>query len=225
MSIFDSPRAWAIAGVFGIVAGLAQPASAVQYTFECITFNSASNCSDGEAQLFMDVTENAGDATKVDFLFTNVGSEDMSITDIYFDDMAGLFTDAAMVFTASSGVSFSEGARPRDLPGGNTIGFSADRAADSDSPVQPNGVNPGESLTITLMLAMMNTFQDVIDALALGGQDGGVDGSLRVGLHVQGFGDGGSESFVSVPVPASLGLFLSALVGMGLLGRRRRSLA
>ena len=50
------------------------------------------------------------------------------------------------------------------------------------------------------------------------------DGRLRIGLHVQGFGNGGSESFVNnpVPVPAAVWLFGSGLIGLVGVARRKR---
>ena len=57
------------------------------------------------------------------------------------------------------------------------------------APAQPNGVNPGESLGIVFDLIGGQAFADTIAALA--------DGGLRIGIHVQGFEDGGSESFVN----------------------------
>ena len=46
---------------------------------------------------------------------------------------------------------------------------------------------------------------------------------LRIGIHVQGFASGGSESFVNHVPDASIMLLLGpALLSLGLLGRRRR---
>jgi hypothetical protein len=86
-----------------------------------------------------------------------------------------------------------------------------------------NGVNPGEWLTIIWNLVAGTSFSDVIAALNLGGDQAG---SLRVGIHVQGFSNGGSESFVNstpapVPVPAA-GLLLAGALGALALSRRRK---
>ena len=85
--------------------------------------------------------------------------------------------------------------------------------ADSDPPAQPNGVNPGEFLTIIFNLINGQTFADVINELDTADE-------LRIGIHVQGFANGGSESFVNVPAPGALGV--SALAGLVALRRRRR---
>ena len=89
-------------------------------------------------------------------------------------------------------------------------------SADSDPPVQPNGVNPGESLGITFNLAGGGTFDDVLAELG--------DGTLRVGIHVQAFDTGGSESFVNSPIPEphAVALFAIGALLVGTSIRRRQ---
>jgi hypothetical protein len=175
----------------------------------------------GEAQLFVEVSKLS--ANQVLFAFTNTGPEACSITDIYFDD--GALLGIAFIDDSCYGVSFSQYATPHNLPGGNnlsppfqtTAGFSAD----SDPPVQPNGINPNEWLGISFDLKSGETYDDVISNLA--------SGELRIGIHVQGFYSGwcgysDSESFVNngvVPEPATVTL-LSAGFGIVTLLRKRR---
>jgi hypothetical protein len=185
------------------------PASAVTFGFDCISNNLAGDCTIGEAQLSVDVTDPG--SGRIDFTFRNVGAGASSIGDVYWDDSGVL--DAIFAISGSPNVDFSEGASPGNLPAGNNASppFSADFAADSNPPTQPNGVGPGEFLTVTFELGGV-TFADAIQALN--------NGSMRVGIHVQGFASGGSESFV-IPEPGTF-----ALVGSGLLAlaiRRRRS--
>lgn len=210
-------RLAALTVVLALGGLLATPASATTYSFDSITNSIAGDVAIGEAQLFVEVKAAAGG--QVDFRFFNTGPGASSIADVYFDD-GSLLAIATIINMA--GVDFSQGASPGNLPAGNnanpdfeaTAGF----LADSNPPVQPNGVNPGEELTIRFTLQGGQTLADVLAELA--------SGELRIGIHVQGFLTGGSESFVNngprVPEPGSL-----LLVGLGLAGltfvRRRKA--
>ncbi len=168
----------------------------------------------GEAQLFMGVSDTGSDTL---FTFTNTGPFACSITDVYFSG-GGILSSITGIDNSDPGVLFSEGAAPGNLPGGNAVvpPFTSVLSADSDEPVMTNGVNPGESLGIAFDLVSGYLYTDVIDSLC--------DGSLRVGLHVQGYEDGGSESFTNnIPAPGACGM---AAIGIGIVNwlRRRRTL-
>jgi hypothetical protein len=192
----------------------------VTLSFNCITNNLVGNCDIGENQLTVDVSD-AGSNTVL-FEFFNTGSERSTIAEIYFDNGSSLFEVASIDKAGkvpSQGVSFSVGATPPNLPGGNGISFSADFSMQADNPAPQWGVNLGESVGITFALASGQTFADVIDELTTG--------HLRMGLHVINFDDGfddGSESFVNnpVPIPAAVWLFGSGLLGLVGIARRRR---
>ena len=158
------------------------------YSFVNITNNNAGDAAIGEAQLFVELFDLT---TQVEFYFTNTGTEDSSITDVYFDN--GSLLGIASIDNTSTGVSFTQLASPPDLPGGETVSppfdVTAGFSADSDPPAQPNGVNPSEYLGIIFDLQVGGSFQDVLDELA--------SGELRIGIHVQGFSSGGSESFIN----------------------------
>jgi hypothetical protein len=195
----------------GLLAAAALSAQAQDYSFSCITGNQAADCATGTAQFSLAVSDMG---SMVNFTFSNAGPQPSSITDIYFD-----WTNAAYALTpgtisdSGAGVSFSWGSSPGDLPGGESIHFSADLAADSDKPTQTMGVNPGEWLNIAF-----TSDADLIQGLN--------SGYLRVGIHTQGYIGGGSESLVisPVPEPQTYAMLLAGLVLLGFEGRRRKKL-
>lgn len=183
-------------------------------------YNIENNTVDISDQLSVDVNDTESGIT---FTFFNDVGITSSVTDIYFDEgSSDLFS--GFTITDSSGALFSptdvtdSAATPSNLPGGSAVGFSADYSADSDgNPV--NGLDTDTDYVTFLASAGTDftSFDDVIAALNTG--------DARIGLHIQAFADGESDSYISVnpvPVPAAGILFATALFATGLIGRRKK---
>lgn len=172
------------------------------FGFYNITNNDPGDAAIGEAQLFVDVSDDYAD--QVLFTFRNTGPYASAISEVYFDD--GTLFDIANIINNPPDVLFVQDASPPELPGANlidppfetTLGF----LAESEPPPSQTGVNPGEEVGILFDLHAGGTYQDVVNEL--------YSGTLRIGVHVIGFDCGGSESFVNVPEPATI-----ALLGFG----------
>ena len=201
-----------------VVGGLflASTARAELFGFQNITANNVADAAIGEAQLSVDLT--AFGANQVQFRFLNSGPLASSITDVYFDAPDPSALDGiSSIDDSFAGVSFSLGAAPGNLPGANNASppfvTSPGLSADSDPAAQPNGVNPGEELGIIFDLDAGKSFADVLGEMT--------SGALRVGIHVQGFASGGSESFVTTTTPVPSAAMLG-VIGLGTVGWVRR---
>jgi hypothetical protein len=204
----------------------------------------------GESQFKMLVTYDSADAHAITFEFKNtpLSGAPSSITAIYFYD-GTLFEGATATFSyPTPGVTFkTDNVTPGQLPGiGNYFGvnnnpngplptylvFSADSAPQgAESGSSPNGINPGEALRITFS-NLPYTADGILAALGLANPAGKPfnTGSLVVGLIAQSVGENNlSFDYVdnptatfSIPVPPTVWLLGSGLVGLGLLGWRRK---
>lgn len=193
---------------------LVSNANAITFNFGCITDNDPSNtaCLIAESQMTLDVGLLDGQAL---FTFSNTGSSDAFIADIYFmyDAIDYLSFDSIL---NESGVSFSEGARPKHLPAYHGLPrFSADADRNGSG---KSGIDLDESLSILFDLNGA-VFGDVFNAMNTG--------DLIVGLHVQGVGLNNqySESLINtsaVPVPGAIWLFGSGLLTLAGLIKRRK---
>ncbi len=191
----------------GLVVGLPASSSQAEIIYLDIFTDNGDFADDSRVVLFVEVTEDSGQAR---FELYNGSSVNSTIAEIYFDDSGGVLSEIADI--VGPGTSFSEEGSPPNLPAGNDLSpvfqKSPDFMVNADNPAPTNGVNPGEYVAILFDLDG-NSVSDVIDDL--------VDGTLRIGVHVIAFSDGSSESAVT-PEPATVGLILG---GSLLLLRRR----
>lgn len=204
-------------GLFLIWTGSAN--SAVFYSFECGTNNSAANCSQSEAYLGLAVEDTVLGAS---FTLTNSGPKISHIKKVWIDDDYGILDILSRPGTSplySDGVKFSAFSESTRNIG--ALGFQAEgeaRKIRAAANGVTSGVPPGkeEWLTYDFALNGANTFDMLIAALNAG--------TFNVGVHVGSYYDGGSEklSISPIPVPAAFWLFGTALIGFIGLSRRTK---
>ncbi len=176
----------------------------VIYSFDCITYNSTASAFVGESQLTMELSATDDG---VQFTFRNDGPNPAIIAQIYFYD--GVLLDLSFIDDACDGVEMVTGANPGHLPGfvsppGNPLVVYEAVGFDPRGGGVGNGVGRGQWVTIHWTLLEGHDLDSLVANIA--------SGEVVVGVHVQGFDDGTSESFVTlVPEPATLLLGLGSL--------------
>ena len=192
-------------------------AHAVSFRYDLVIFTNNGLYNDDPGVDFYFLLSEDGGLPK--FEFHNESTIDNVITQVYFD---GSVLSGISIISQSSGVMFSAGASPSNLPAGNelTPSFSADFSAGAEPPPAFKGINNSltEWLAITMNMPSGITFDDVRDALGTA--------DLRVGVHLQGFGDDSSESAINDPreeiIPEPSVMSLLGLAGLGMLWRKKK---
>lgn len=193
----------------------------------CVSQNVAANCTIGIAQLSLTVADLG--SSMVRLTIANAGADFNSAEAVYFDDNNNLLDESTVVLSSVSvnGVSFVAGNSAANLPAGNnaTPAFDSNFNFQATPPPAQDGVNPGESLSLTFSNANFAAIQADL-----------ADGDLRVGVHLISIGvNNQSESFIlmpgdgggggggggQVPEPSTLLLLGSGLAAVVAWGRKR----
>ena len=176
----------------------------------------------------LDIAENFSGALsvskgKVLFTISNIGTTTSFIRQIYWefepDDLltaGGFSADDSEGIPELGDVNFAWDSPINNPPQGNIINFIADLEARADMGGSgKQGVDAGE----TAAFLFDGDFNEVLAALN--------EGSLRIGLHVQGIEPtDGSDSYVNTPPapvhePAAMLLLGTGLIGLAGYGRRK----
>ncbi|MHC4976568.1 MAG: hypothetical protein ACYTF7_08175 [Planctomycetota bacterium] len=197
---------------------VASQTHAAMVGLEPVSMNNEINAQTAAAQIGFDFLDLGADLisglSQVQITITNDGDEDSSVTTVMFD--TDMFASVDDMTSPDDGVEF-DFTNKKVLPGGKKFGFepTAGLSIRSTAPVRPNGIDQGESLVLTLTMREGYDWSDLVDQI--------FDGSTRIGIHVQGFEDGGSETFMNelvlIPTPGAMGTL--ALAGLAAVRRRR----
>lgn len=168
------------------------------FPFYAITSNDSSGYAQfvGESQLHMDITVLSSGLVNLEFI--NSGTENSVVSRIYFDFTPELNLNLVAI-NDGNGVEFKASqVNPSNLPAGHSIAsiFSSDLGVAARNPSPHYGINPSDSVELIMSYADSYDFLDSLE-----------NEDLRIGLHVQSFDGGYSESFINVvPEPGSLPL-------------------
>ncbi len=193
---------------------IGSPAAAVEFeAFTCITNNDAGDCAIGTTQLSATVVQSGGDAV----LMISMTGPQAGVVEQIFIESSFVTAISFQASTATGVVAFGTGQVGGNLPGGAMVGFDEVFNIAADDPAPSNGIgrHPQDDVspqTGAFLLSL--TGGDFSDLLT----------DLRIGVHVIGYSSGGSESFISTPIPepGTFALFATGLLGLATAGRRNR---
>ena len=204
----------------GLASLLAVPALKAQVSLDFVRFQSENVSNSDLDYINIDAQViNTGSGVRVG-IFNNTAPKGSAsptkptVASIYFDASSTFLTNSPTFNSgiSSSGIAFELGRAPRDLPGGNQIGFSADSNFTASPPPPKNGLNPGEFAYFDFAGANYNKVVQGINT-----------GQVRFGVHVLQVGRNGEDSISMVTaVPEPSAALLGAIGVLALLRRRNR---
>lgn len=201
-----------ILGAGAVLFGAAPAQALLLGSFSCITNNNAGDCAIGTSQLSGDIAPVNSMLALLTITMTGLNAAVVEQVFIESSVVSGISFTGSL---ANGTVAFTADGSPGNLPGGNTVNFVTAASASADPPPPFNGIgfhptDPFSPQTGQFALALTGDLDPVND--------------LRVGVHVIGYTSGGSESFVTrpIPEPGTLLLIGTGLVGLGAGARRRK---
>jgi len=193
---------------------IGSPAAAVEFeAFSCITNNDAGDCAIGTTQLSATVVQSGGDAV----LMISMTGPQAGVVEQIFIESSFVTAISFQASTATGVVAFGTGQVGGNLPGGAMVGFDEVFNIAADNPAPSNGIgrHPQDDVSPQAAEFLLSlTGGDFSDLLT----------DLRIGVHVIGYSSGGSESFISTPIPepGTFALLATGLLGLATAGRRNR---
>jgi|GEM_PF-3732933 len=194
---------------------IGSPAAAIGFeAFSCITNNDAGDCAIGSAQLSAEIVQSGEDAR---LTITMTGDLEAALVKQIFIESSLVTAISFQGSTAAGTVAFGTGQAGGNLPGGTNVGFEEAFNIAADNPAPSNGIgrHPQDDVSPQTGAFLLSL---------TGGDFSLLLADLRIGVHVIGYTSGGSESFVSTPVPepGTFALLATGLLGLAKLGRSGR---
>lgn len=205
------------------------PPPPVTFYYDCASNNDVNDCGIAEAQFSTTVTPISFD--QVMFTFENIGSQAVTMTSIWFEDLLPQTLKSFVGFDVSgldSGETVKynmvEGSALKNNQNVSAIqNFEVSFFADPNNPQPKNGINVGESLGIIFQVTdiavkendPLHAFYSVIRDMQ--------NETLRVAVKAQDFASGGSETLINEQVPEPLTILGSGMAIAGGVALKRRA--